>query len=237
MQSTSEIWKTLLSQIGHEKEVKLNIAGVEYSQKNIVSVKTSGALYDKLSIGNCVSRQISLQIIPISDIPRQAKIKVFVRLKFGNVTSEWLQKGEFFFSTRNTDKRSGIMSVEGYDAMLKAEQDWLSTLPDSTNWPMPAIDAVNDICAKIGVTLDSRTQLSNDYQVGYPVGENGNLTMREVLSYVAIANAGNFCITDRGELLLIGLTDFPPETYYLITDNGEPIIFGGDRIILPEGLD
>ena len=64
----------------------------------------------------------------------------------------------------------------------------------------------------------------------YPVDENGDMTMREVLSGIAISNAGNWVITLEGKLLLIKITDIPPETNYLITEDGDAITFGGVRI-------
>ena len=146
--------------------------------------------------------------------------------------SEWIPKGVFFFSTRKTDKVTGAMTVKGYDAMLKAEQTWLTSDYDTENWPMSQADAVADIAARIGVEVDSRTVLSTAFPVAYPIDENGDLTMREVLGYIAASNAGNWIITDEGNLLLVGYCDIPEETNYLVTENGDVILFGEVKLVV-----
>lgn len=205
MQTTSALYKTLLADPGHIKEIKLNIAGVEYGMANIVSISTSGGLFAKLGIGNCSAGQIDMQIIPNGDIPRQAKIQVFVRLVNETQQSEWLPKGEYFFATRKMNRRTGVLTVHGYDAMLKAEEIWLNASYDTETWPMPAATAVADICKRIGVELDGRSILNSAFPVSYPVDAEGDLTMREVLGRLAVANAGNWIISDAGKLFLVPL--------------------------------
>ena len=86
-----------------------------------------------------------------------------------------------------------------------------------------------DICARMGVTLDSRTALNAAYQVEYP----NDYTMREVLGHVAAAHGGNWVMTDAGKLLLLRLGDIPAETRYLVDDaDGAALLFGNVRIVL-----
>lgn len=232
MQTTSDLYRQLLSNQGHYKETKLNIAGTEYTEANIISVETLGGLYTTPGIGNCASRQINLEILPIGTIPRQAQIKVYVRLVLGQQVSEWISKGTFFISTRSRDKITGSLVITGYDAMLKAESVWLSSDYDTENWPMSQVDAVNDIAHRMGVEVDPRTSLSTQFPMDYPVDENGDLTMREVLGFIAVSNAGNWVITDEGKLLMVKFGDIPTETNYLVDEDGLVITFGGDRILV-----
>lgn len=232
MQTTSELYKAILQNQDHEKEIKLNIAGVEYGMDNIISCSTSGGIFSTPGVGNCASRQIDFVIKNPGEIPRQAKIQVFVRLILGEQASEWIPKGVFFFSTRKTDKVTGAMTVKGYDAMLKTEQTWLTPDYDTKNWPMPQADAVADIATRIGVEVDIRTVLSTAFPVAYPIDENGDLTMREVLGYIAASNAGNWIITDEGKLLLIGYGDIPEATNYLVDESGNAIMFGEVRLLV-----
>lgn len=232
MHVTSELYQSLLQNPLHTKELKLNIAGVEYGMDRIESCSVSGGIFSTPGIGNCASRQIDFVILPQSTIPKQAKVQVFIRLAANGQASEWLPKGVFFFSTRKIDKATGYMTVKGYDAMLKTEQTWLTPDYDEENWPMSQADAVADIAYRIGVEVDSRTVLSSAFPVSYPIDENGDLTMREVLGYIAVSNAGNWVITDEGKLLLIGLGDIPPETSYLVTEYGNAIVLGGVRILV-----
>lgn len=234
MHKVSNLFLTLLADKNHRVETKLSIAGVEYSQADIVrdSLRVYGGLYSTFGIGNCSARQIDFEIIPKGDIPRQAEIKVYARLVSGEQVSEWIPKGVFYFATRKTDRKTGVLSVHGYDAMLKAEETWLDSSYDAETWPMPAAMAVNDIAARMGVAVDSRTQLDAKFPVQYPVDSEGDMTMREALSRVAVANAGNWIITDEGKLLLVSLNSMPAETNYLITEGGSAITFGGVRILV-----
>lgn len=232
MHTTSDLYKTLLRNQNHEKEIRLNIAGVKYGMGNIISCSTSGGIFSEPGIGNCTSRQIELEVLPIGTIPRQAKIQVFVRLVYADQASEWIPKGKFFISKRQKNKLTGSLKITGYDAMLKAEQTWLTADYATETWPMPQADAVNDIAYRMGVEVDSRNVLSANFPVEYPVGENGDLTMREVLSGIAVSNCGNWIITDDGKLRLIVYGDIPAETNYLIDENGYAILFGGVRILV-----
>lgn len=233
MHSVSDFYLQLLENPEHTKETKLTIAGTDYGHSAIEeSPRVYGGLYSKFGIGNCCARQIDFKIYPQGDIPRQAKIQIFVRLVLGALVSEWIPKGVFFFATRKTDRQTGVLSVHGYDAMLKAEETWLDSSYDAETWPMPAADAVADIAARMGVEVDSRTQISADFPVPYPVDKDGDMTMREVLGRIAVANAGNWIITDEGKLLLVGLNSAPAETSYLIDNTGRAITFGGTRIIV-----
>lgn len=234
MHSVSDLWRTLLASPGHRKEVKLVIAGVTYGEDKIVdgSLWINGWLYSDFGIGNCCARQIDFKIYPKGTIPRQAQIEVYVRLVLGEQVSEWIPKGVFFFSTRKTDRVTGVLSVHGYDAMLKAEETWLDSSYDTETWPMPAATAVDDIAARMGVAVDSRTVLDAAFPVQYPVDDEGDMTMREALGRIAVANAGNWIITDEGKLLLVGLNSIPKETNYLVTETGSAITFGGVRILV-----
>lgn len=234
MHSVSNVYLSLLADKNHRVETKLSIAGVEYSQADIVrdSLRVYGGLYSTFGIGNCSARQIEFEIMPKGEIARQAEIKVFARLVSDGQASEWIPKGVFYFATRKTDRKTGVLSVHGYDAMLKAEQTWLDSSYDAETWPMPAWTAVNDIAARMGVAVDSRTQLNAAFSVQYPVDNEGDMTMREALGRIAVANAGNWIITDEGKLLLVGLNSMPKETNHLVTETGSAITFGGVRILV-----
>jgi hypothetical protein len=234
MHVVSELYSTLLADRNHTLETKLVIAGEEYGQTNIVkdSLSVYGGLYSSFGIGNCCARQIDFQIIPKETIPRQAKIQVYARLTSGDQKSEWIPKGVFFFATRKTDRKTGVLTVHGYDAMLKAEETWLDSSYDGENWPMPAATAVADIAQRMGVTVDSRTVLDAAFPVQYPVDDDGDMTMREALARIAVSNAGNWIITDEGKLLLVGLNSMPEETSNLLTETGDAITFGGIRILV-----
>ena len=89
--------------------------------------------------------------------------------------------------------------------------------------------AGQEIARLMGVSIDPRTVLSTAYSVDYPANE---YTLRDVLRYIAVAHAGNWIITDAGQLRLVTFGEIPPETNYLIAEQGAAITFGGVRIIV-----
>lgn len=234
MHNVSATWRRIFENDAHRTEVKLSIAGTEYGEGDIVrrSLNIYGGAFGMFGIGSCCARQLDVVLVPKGEIPRQAKIEVFCRLALGSEASEWIPKGVFFFSTRQTDRETGTLRVHAYDAMLKAEETWLDASYDAENWPMPAATAVADICERMGVALDSRTTLDARFPVPYPADEEGDMTMREVLGRIAAANAGNFVITDEGKLLLLPLNGMPEATHYLIDSGGSAIVFGETRILV-----
>ena len=64
------------------------------------------------------------------------------------------------------------------------------------------------------------------YKFSLPLGYSS----REMLGIIAASYGGNFIISDEGQLLLIRLQDLPKETNYLVTESGDVIVFGNDKI-------
>jgi hypothetical protein len=233
MIQTTAKYKEILKNPRHWKETRLNISGVDYMEADIISASIhKTGIFSTFDIGNCVSRELDIEILPKGTIPRQAKIQAFVRLVLDSDFSEWIPQGTFFIKHREKDKATGALSITAFDSMLKTDEVWLNEQYDLENWPMPQTDAVSDIAYRIGVEVDQRTVLSDKFPVDYPVDENGDMTMREVLSGIAISNAGNWVITLEGKLLLLKISDLPPETNYLINEDGDSITLGGVRIIV-----
>lgn len=232
MQNTSELYKSILLK-PYDVETKLDIYTADgttlvgsYGEDVLVSASITGKLFSSPSVGAAVGRGISVKmLLPAETLPRMAMLKPFVRIKHGMDISEWIQKGVYFIDTRSTDSQTGVLTINGYDTMLKTEQPYTD---GSGTWPRTMAAIVNDICAKIGVTLDSRTTISSEYVCQLDT----TLSCRKYLSYIAVAHGGNWIMTDAGELRLIGLADIPPEINYLITENGETILFGDIRLLV-----
>lgn len=227
MQTVSALYQQIMSG-EHYAERKINIAGTDYGEDTIVSLTTTGGLFadGTLSVGSAVSREINLSLWNISTtIPKMAKLIPYYRISNGTQTSEWIQKGVYYIDTRSID--SGLLTIHGYDDMLKAEQIW--TPAQSLEFPMPMTQAVDIIANIMGVEIDARTVLNSSYTVDYPAND---YTLRDVLRFIAAAHGGNWIMSDAGELWLIGLNDLPAETNYLCDEDGDWITFGGDRILV-----
>lgn len=170
MQTVTSTYTSLL-RANADKEVSVVINGVRYLQNSITRLKTHRDIFtDTPTIGCCIAGEIDLSILaPSATIPRMATIKPYVRLTNGTTTSEWVQKGEYFIDTRSTTQNADgvpVLTIHGYDAMLKAEQDFI----DSGTYPKNASTVSNKAASLMGVTVDSRTVLTGIMVPTLPVG-------------------------------------------------------------------
>ena len=238
MQTVSATYRAILSDPRWLAEHRAIIAGEIYTQNgNQIGAPTvTGGLFSKgkPAIGCCVSRQLDIMVMPMGDIPRMAEIRLETRLILKDPlteeitsASEWLPKGTFYIDTRRTDTVTGALVLHCYDAMLKAEQIFLTETTED-DWPKPMDEVVVEIAARMGVSVDERTVVSHTLLAEYPL----DYTMREILGYIAVAHAGNWIMTDAGALRLVGLADTPRTTNYLVDDIGSPLLFGDTRILI-----
>lgn len=197
MQTVPAKWNDILAG-DYQVDFKTVINGKTYTYGEIKSARITKSMMDKLTIGQATSAMLDMVFEPNGTIPTAAEIKCYIRLKdYGDVATDWLPFGTFYIDTRSTDAY-GWMTITAYDAMLKAEQDYID---NSGTYPMAMSAAVNYICGKMGVELDSRSQIA-PYTVDSPTEV---YTMREVLCGIAAASGGNFVITEEGKLRLIRL--------------------------------
>ena len=201
---------------------KVLIDNEEYIDADIRSANIERPLFDQLSIGNACEATLKIVFRKKTVIPTTAKM-----IPYALVNNQWEQLGVFYLDERSI-KPTGIMTVVAYDSMLKADKVWV---PDqSLEFPMPMDDAVDIIAELMGITIDPRTNVSHAYTIDYPAND---YTLRDVLKFIAVANGGNWTITRNDQLLLVPLVgSMPPETHYLIEENGFAITFGGDRILV-----
>ena len=220
MQTTSALYNQILADANHRKVVKVDINSVTYTEANILSMNATFDLLseDALTVGGTCSAKLELTIIPQGEtIPKMALIEPYVCLTDGTNTSEWLPQGKFYIYQRELDEDSGNLSIVAYDAMLKAEQTGYT---DAETFPEAMDDLVADACARMGVTLDSGTTISHTLVCQF----DSTLSLREYLSYVAVAHGGNWKITEEGKLALVD--GFPTDSL-LIDHEGNVITFGG----------
>lgn len=227
MQPISALYKRLLADPEHVRETKVHISGVEYGQNDIYVCATSSELLPDAAMGNCFSRELDLTVAPIGTVPRMATVEIFTRLVLGEEVSEWVPRGVFYVDTRSSNEVTGLLTLHGFDAMLKAEAVWWDPSVDAGVWPMSQEAAVVDIARQMGVSIDPRTEIDPALMMEYP----NDLTMREVLAYIAACHGGNWIMTGDGELLLLPV-GLPAETSLLIDDDGGAILFGDVRIIV-----
>ena len=226
MQNTSQLYNDILADRNHWFEYKTSINGVEYGENVLRTLKTKyEMLQDEIEVGKAVAGEIDITMnMPSEDIPTMAEIIPYVRVCRENEQSEWLQQGVFYIDTRQRSKNSSnvsVLMIHGFDAMLKAEQSFVS---DTITGDSIDTDMVAEIARIMGVTVDPRTYalMTKGYTIPLPTG----YSCREVLSYIASAYVGCFVMSDTGELRLVSLLELPPETNYLINENADAIVFG-----------
>lgn len=219
-------------------ETRVVINGTTYGEEVIWSMSSKRGLFkeDKPMVGCAVAGEIELTMdYPGVEFPKMASIKPYIRLKqqrTGYVySSQWIQKGEFFIDSRKYNEDSDTLYIHGFDAMRKTQASYPSSTYTWNSYGPNAYQVVLEIANHIGVRLDQRTidkLYSRDYVIGFPA----QYSMHEVLESIAAEYGGNFCMSDEGRLLLVGFKDFPVESFYLVTENGDYITFGGTRILL-----
>lgn len=205
-------------------DYKVLIGDVEYTRKDIKSAKIVAPLFDKFSVGNTCSAELTLSVWMKEEIPRMAKIVPYGK---DETDGQWHKLGGFYLDTRT--QKNSLLEIVAYDGMLKSEIEWYPS--QDLSFPMTMEVASMEIADLMGMQLDERCQFNPSYMVdSYPDSET---TLRQVLGYIAAAHCGNWIVTADEKLLLVPLFgDMPPETNYLVEEYGNPITFGGTRILV-----
>lgn len=208
----------------------------EFREGALISVKTEQKMFsgDTPTVGGVIASELTLSMFnPSISIPRQQKIRLWVRVCTDESHSDWIPNGVFYIDTREItqdDDDRDILTIHAYDGILKTEALYPST---SHAWPMYADEVAEEIAQTIGVDIDDRTAAlfnQHEYQISVPA----SLSMREVLSNIASMYGGNWVMTYEGELLLIPLGGIPKDTSLLVDEYGNIISFGEDAISLVE---
>lgn len=201
-------WNTYLEDATHKKEYRITISEQDggspetYGMESIQSATIEAALFaPDMRIGNAVSRKLTMTVLATVPVPRMGMVTVECRLASDDEYTDYVTLGTFWVDER--DKGSLWRTFVCYDAMLMFEQAFIDAELEDGEWPIPMVDAVAEICARAGVELDEETVVhaGTDYVVPY----TNDLTMREVLGYIAACHGGNWTITSGGKLKLVVL--------------------------------
>ncbi len=212
-----------------EYEFQVEIGDIIYGMDTLSAVTIKQPLFDKIDVGLACCAQMTVSYY-VGDIPEPARgAKLIPRCRARGSNDPWFQLGVFYIDLRVT--RSGKQTLTCYDSMMMADVKYLDQNDDEflDDWPRSMRSIVNDIVERMGISLDPRTVINEVYTIDYP----NEKTMRNLLQYVAAAHAGNWIITAANQLLLVPLaTSMPAETYYLVDEYGQAIVFGVDRILV-----
>ena len=211
-----------------------------FRDDKLFAVSTSSEFFKEREpgVGAALAGEVDISMVAPYNIPKKSSIRVFTRAVNAVAASEWIPQGVYYIDTRqqtHSDMGFDVLSIHGYDAMILSE----ITYPSDKTHDYPLLDRemVQFIADNMkvnaqdhGVKVDSRTWdiMQAGYKFSLPVG----YSMREVLGMIAAAYAGNFVITQAGELRLVTMFDLPPETRHLVTEDGYKIQFGGLYILV-----
>lgn len=161
MQTVSALY-TQIMEGGGWHEVKLDVAGVVYDMDKLITMQTSHALYDgAVSVGNALAGTIDVQLIANTNtIPAMAELRPYVRAVDDTRESEWLPRGIYWIDTREYDKETGILTLSGFDAMLKGEQDYMS-FGEQGVWPQVDRNVLCDIADRLELGRDTFAKVQN----------------------------------------------------------------------------
>lgn len=193
------------------------------SSKVAINGENLASPYASYSNGNITFSSSSGAVVAGEDLIFAADSSEFVE-------SEWIPQGVYFIDTRETTQNQDgldVLTIHGFDAMLKAEQDYASNAVIGDNFDTAYVSAIAD---QMGVAVDSRTWdiMQNGSIITFPLG----YSCREILGYIACLYIGSFIITDEGKLRLVSLLTLPAETNLLIDTAGDIILFGSDAILV-----
>lgn len=252
MQETTLTWKGLWSSGAAWLEARADIGGASYS--DIAPVITRATMQGGPQIGNAVAAScaFSLRGVPGANVPRSAEILISMRLTDGTTASEWLPAGTFYISRRSVEPVSGMLQLECYDALLKADAVWE---PSEGSWPRDMADVADELAAALGLEIDARSAIPTGgaYVMGEP---DAGTTLRGALSTIAAAGGGNWIVSPAGRLRLVPFTpgadavaveavlsDARASDAQAVTgvrclqDGGDPLLVGDDTgIVLDVGL-
>lgn len=210
MLSRSVLYNSIFADPTHIVEWKITVSGTAYTGDKVAG----GIMPPKLGrhtfsgsqpeVGRCYSATFSCAIFEASAaVPRMATVVPAYRLVLGTQASEWITLGTFYIDTRQVDKVTGALILSCFDRMLVGDQTYRDVTAFTT-WPQTMSAVASEIATILGITLDARTTINTG--TGYMVQYPNDLTMREVLGYIAVAHAGNWIITPENKLRLIPLT-------------------------------
>lgn len=243
MRAVDTAWAELAAGGQFRFETKLRIKGTEYTKITAPRISRP-AMTAPLSVGGCYSSSLKVSILTEDEIESAAAVEVLCRLTNGTaatVCSEWVPFGTYYISNRSDKTVSGLISLECYDAMMKANAPY-AAMSATTEWPVSQKYAVEEIAALMGVTIDPRTTINEGED--YVVYLDTTLSQWQVLCYIAACHGGNFVITETGALRLIPLVSATQaegtEAVSVLAvmgdlDNGHPTVVEGVQMSDSEG--
>ncbi|MBQ7670551.1 MAG: hypothetical protein IJS45_07515 [Clostridia bacterium] len=217
MRKRSEKWAKMAVRGKFTFDAKARINGKDYDAISAPAIDRT-LMISPLSVGGCNSATLHLSVLTDDTIPKGAEVKILGRLRDESTATDWKEFGTFYVNQRDTSFE-GLVVLDCFDAMLKANQPYADNLVPLTGTGRSMKAAVQEIAYNIGVGIDPRTVIKTggDYFISLSVLESS--TMAQVLTYIGACHGGNWIITEENLLRLVPLTTAPDETFYIIDED------------------
>ena len=169
-------------------EYKAIIANFEYTSNNngIVDIPTieCNTMSGQLQVGMLAAKRLNICIRPVvDDIIEMDEIDFYIR-EVG--TTEWINRGIYFISSRPTSGADGKMSIEAFDELYTLNGAFEEE--NIPNYPVSTIDLIN----AIGFDIDYES-LNNIQPYFWEF--TADKPKFEMLKEIASANGGNIHLT------------------------------------------
>ena len=230
MRAKTTLWTEIAKNGRFSMDVKAEIGNVSYTAISAPNIEQL-LMSDAMKVGNCATASLKFSVMTKNAIEKGAKVVIKARITSDGTTfSEWKEFGTFYISKRQAN--NGLVTLECYDSMIKAQQNYVdsSNADDRIGWPKTQKACTEEIAQRIGVEVDSRTTVKTGdaYQVAYPT----NYTMAQVLGFIGACNGGNWIITPENKLRLVPLVSPPSDSDSASTNSA-----GGGKIDVPVVID
>ncbi|MCR0390487.1 tail fiber domain-containing protein [[Clostridium] innocuum] len=198
MITTSDKYKTVVSKSGRHFQLKIDIAGTEYTGIKSFKIKGGTNSSEQITFGDTVSSYIEFIL---TDVPKNTILKgrqaiPYIGLELDDGTVEWIKKGVY-----NLDKpvRSGeFIKLTAYDNFALCYKGFFTALSGNQK----IVSILQEQCKKIGIEYAGGAD-----DVTYNVDSLQGLTIIEAISVLA-AYCGKNAIMDKdGKLRLVWYTD------------------------------
>ena len=198
MITTSNKYKTAVSKSGRHFQLKIDIAGTEYTGVKGFKLKGGTNSSEQITFGDAVSSYIEFIL---TDVPKNTILKgrqaiPYIGLELDDGTVEWIKKGVY-----NLEKpvRSGeFIKLTAYDNFALCYKGFFTAL--SGNQKIAVI--LQEQCKKIGIEYAGGAD-----DVTYKVDSLQGLTIIEAISVLAAYCGKNAVMDKDGKLRLVWYTD------------------------------
>lgn len=197
MFDTSQLFRDYMAKYERQFECRVSVDGTVYGISEIISleVEDSIASNEELELGAVIASKLTISIRTLNTISDNSQVLPEIRMLGDSGSTEWIPLGVFYIYS--SSYQGGVWSITAFDRLNLTDQKFISGL----TYPESMVNVLNEICVKLDLTLDASVTVDPTYQIPY---KNEDISIRDMLSYIASAHGACVKLTKRGELAFLG---------------------------------